>query len=78
MARVFRRLWAEWVELAGYVGDFQARLLLTVFYFTVAVPFGLLARLVIDPLRLRRVANSSGWTPRTLPNPDLSTARRQF
>ena len=77
MRILFFRLWAGWQEMAGYVADFQARMLLTVFYFTVLQPFGLLARLT-DPLRIRRLPEVSAWVPREPLSPDLRGARRQF
>ena len=73
-----RRLWEGWKEISGYIGDFQARLLLTLFYFTVAVPFGLLARLVADPLRTRRSPTTSAWTRRQTREADLEAMQRQF
>ena len=72
-----RRFWAGWKEMAGYIGDFQARLLLTVFYFTVVVPFGLLARLALDPLRLRHQPAASGWLKRQTRDTDLKAAQQQ-
>ncbi len=72
-----RRLWAGWTEIARAIAEFQSRLLLTVFYFTVLVPFGLIARTLVDPLRLRRTAGSSAWVARP-PRDDSETSRRQF
>jgi hypothetical protein len=72
------RLWRGWKEIAGYIGDFQARLILTVFYFTVFVPFALIARLGRDPLLVRRRPSASGWLARTPAETDLPAARRQF
>lgn len=74
----FKGLWSGWKELAHYIGDFQSRLLLTIFYFTVAVPFGVLVRLVIDPLRIHCESATSNWTKRQTDNIDLPAARRQF
>jgi hypothetical protein len=73
-----KRLWNAWKEIAGYTGDFQARLLLTVFYFTVATPFGLLTRLSSDPLHRRHLPATSGWLKRQRQGTDLPAARRQF
>ncbi len=78
MVRKVQKVWQAWRELAGYVGDFQARLLLTVFYFIVVLPFGLLARLGMDPLSLRRVPARSAWTARSSEKPDLAAGQRQF
>ena len=72
-----RRGWESWKEIAGFIGAFQTRVVLTAFYFTVAAPFGFLARL-IDPLTLRRHRSDSNWTRRHSAASDLSAARRQF
>ena len=78
MRRLLRHAWMRWKEIAVYVGDFQARLLLTLFYLFIAAPFGLIARM-LDPLRLRNTARPSGWVAREHAAPqDLSGARRQF
>ena len=76
MREGLRRLWRGWVEITAYVGDFQARLLLTVFYFTVAAPFGVIARL-LDPLAARPRAQA-GWVARKSEETSLPAARRQF
>jgi hypothetical protein len=67
-----------WKEIASYIGDFQARLLLTVFYFTIVTPFALLVRLFSDPLRVRHPETYSGWTKRGGRETNLEAARRQF
>jgi hypothetical protein len=72
------RFWEGWKEIAEDIGDFQSRLLLTVFYFTVAVPFALLARFVIDPLGLRKTPVSSGWRKRQTGDQSLASVRKQF
>jgi hypothetical protein len=65
-------------EILNYIGNFQARLLLTTFYFTLALPFGLLARWGIDPLRLRHSRPAtSAWRERHTYDTDLSTSQRQ-
>jgi hypothetical protein len=61
-----------------YINDFQSRLVITLTYFTVVVPFGLLVRVFKDPLRLRRRGRRSGWVPRPASTPNLKDVRRQF
>ena len=78
MRSFLRRLWENWKGITGYIGDFQARLLLTVFYFTAAVPFGVLMRLVGDPLHVRDRPATSGWMKRQTRDTDLPAAQRQF
>jgi hypothetical protein len=60
------------------IGDFQARLLLTVFYFVIVAPFALAVRWASDPLALKP-ETPRGWHPRPAPaGPALERARRQF
>ncbi len=73
-----RNLWESWKEIAEYIGDFQARLLLTIFYFSVAVPFGLLIRLFGDPLNIRKLPLESAWIARSTGDIDLEDTQRQF
>ncbi len=67
-----KRLWSAWKRVARRIGDFQARLILTVFYYTLFAPFALAARLAGKPQR-------GGWQQR--PEPDgapLARAGRQY
>ena len=78
MRDFLRRFGSGWKEITRAIGDFQARLLLTVFYFTLVLPFALLARWVIDPLRLRhQPPANSAWLERQVHPTDLSSAQRQ-
>ncbi len=78
MKKLLGKLWRGWKELAHYIGDFQSRLLLTFFYFTVALPFGLLGRFIVDPLKLRGKHAESNWTKRETRDKDMAAARSQF
>ncbi len=67
----------RWAAIGTHVGDFQARLVLTLFYWCVAMPFAVVVRFV-DPLRLRPPA-ASAWVSRGAPgNASVETARRQY
>jgi hypothetical protein len=74
---LLRRAWEGWKRFGKKVGDLQARVLLTIFYFVILAPFGLGMR-AADPLGLRRAG--SGWRPRppAPPGDPLARARRQF
>ena len=72
---VLQRLWAGWKRFGRKLGDFQARVLLTVFYFVILAPFALLIRFKADPLGLRR---RGGWLPITRTGDPLERSRRQF
>jgi hypothetical protein len=73
-----RNILQNYKEIAGYIGDFQSRLILTFFYFTLMVPFALLARLIIDPLHTRKLPVSSGWVKRQENEASLQESQRQF
>jgi hypothetical protein len=69
------RWWGR--QVGRHVGDFQARVVLTLFYWLVAVPFALVVRL-LDPLRLR-AGGDSAWVRRSVPAARaLDAARRQY
>ena len=73
-----RSAWEIWKEIAVYIGDFQSRLLLTVFYFTLAVPFGVIARFVVDRLNMRHQPATSAWAKRQAKETDLPAMQKQF
>jgi hypothetical protein len=56
-------LWERWKVAAHKLGNFQARLLLNIFYFLVLTPFALGVKMFSDPLRIRR-QNLARWLPR--------------
>lgn len=75
---VIRKLWEKWKAFGHKVGNFQARLILTVFYFVVICPFAAVVKFGAKPLRLK-LLHASNWLPHQLESEDMmSRARRQF
>lgn len=74
----FKRLTGRWKRFVAQVGDFQSRVVLGYFYFVVVLPFGLLVRLAIDPLQLRRPSTHSLWVERPAATSEIDDARGQF
>ena len=70
------QVWNGWKWLARLIGEFNARVLLTLLYAVLVVPVGLILRLAADPLRRRR-PDGSHWTPRPPVPATLDEARRQ-
>jgi len=68
--------WNAWKSFARASGDFQARLLLHLFYFLVIGPFSLLV-LRSDPLWRRRAPGPSYWLARSEDPATLEEARKQ-
>ena len=66
MKDFLKRLWDGWMKIATIFGDFMGRLILTVLYFTVVLPFGLGVRLLRDPMGLKNAEPAEPF-PRTHP-----------
>ncbi len=77
---MLRKLWSHWLTLARKIGQFQSRIILTLFYFVFVTPFGLAVRLLADPLHMRRRSIShaqTGWQPRATRDVDLASGQKQ-
>ena len=73
-----RRVWAWWKRTAHTIGNFQARLLLTLCYFVVVAPFALLVRSLSDPLAIKP-STPRGWRPRAVDGQSaMARALQQF
>lgn len=70
-----RLTWERFTIIAGIVGDVQGQVFATLFYFTILVPFGLIARLTGDPLRQRHP--DQAWLPKEPIDQRLEGAKRQ-
>ena len=75
--RTLRKVWEAWRRLGKITADFIGRVVLTVFYFTIFVPFALGARLLSDPLALNK-ASLRCWQARRTTDIVLEDGRRQF
>ena len=60
---VFRRAWEAWKPIARKIGDFQARVILVLFYFVILAPFALLLKVGSDPLRMK-ARHEPAWRAR--------------
>lgn len=69
------RMKASWTAFAHRMGNYQGRLILAFFYFTVVLPFGISVRLFSDPLAL---AKPPVWHARPQHKPDVNRSRLQF
>jgi hypothetical protein len=61
--------WERWKSLAARAATFQARVLLTLFYWLFVTPFGLVVRTFFDPLRMSRSAGGR-FTPAGRSDPE--------
>jgi hypothetical protein len=70
-----KRFWAGWTKVAHIIGNFQARVLLTIMYAILVLPFGLAVRLFGDPLRMKTPPDQ--WLDHAEEKMDLEWAHRQ-
>jgi len=75
LRKYWNEVWERFKIIGALVGDGNARAIAILFYFTVFVPFGIVARLLTDPLRLRDTSPS--WLDREPVPSDLDSAREQ-
>lgn len=74
---VLRKIWHGWKKFGQFIGDFIGRVVLTIFYFTLFVPFALGVRLLKDPLALH-VVGEPKWLERKTTDLTLEDSRRLF
>ncbi len=56
----FRRLWEGWKKIAQKIGDFNASVILTIFYFILLSPFAIMLKIFTDPLEIKNKKHV-GW-----------------
>ncbi|MCO5183452.1 MAG: hypothetical protein M9928_10340 [Anaerolineae bacterium] len=71
-----RSLWESWKKVGRVIGDFIARVILTLFYFTIFLPFGLVVRLFSDRLDSKEW-RAPAWDERKTTDLTIEDTRRQ-
>jgi len=72
-----RKAWETWKRIGQFIGDLIGRLVLTVFYFTLFMPFALGVRFFGDPLAIRS-PHRAKWLERRTQDLTLEDSRRLF
>ncbi len=73
---MLKTVWSGWKKFGQWIGDFLARVVLTFFYFSVFLPFGLGVRLLGDPLQIKKRPFDL-WLARSTQDRTLEDTRRQ-
>jgi hypothetical protein len=76
VSEIIHLAWDRFKIVAGIVGDVQGRVIVTLFYFTILVPFGIGARFFGDALHIRST-HPPQWMERPPVQNGLEEARRQ-
>lgn len=76
---ILKRIWDGWKKIARKIGDFNARVILTIFYFVLLLPFALMVKFFTDPLEIKKGAKK-GWQVKEekADIPPMERAARQF
>jgi hypothetical protein len=76
MKQIFTTLIARWKVIAHRIGEFQSRLLLSLFYFLFFAPFAVGLKMFSDPLQIK---SFHGWLNRSdAEENSVESARRQY
>jgi len=75
----FSTIWKYWKKFGEFIGNIIGRVFLMLFYVTIAIPFGLGARLFSDPLHIKAKAiGHPDWHKRELETPTIEASYNQF
>lgn len=75
MGKLIRIAWDRFQIIGQANGDYVARVITLLFYFTLLVPFALITRLFIDPLKIRHA--NVDWRARKPVGSSIEEARSQ-
>jgi hypothetical protein len=74
---ILRRIWEVWKRFGELISNLVGRVILTIFYFTVFLPFGLAIRFFGDPLAIRP-GQAARWVDREADQLSLESARKPY
>ena len=72
-----RAFWELWKRFGRLMGNLITRIILTLLYFTIFLPFGVGARLFTDPLQIKTSRDES-WNQRQTGDKTLEEIMRQY
>ncbi len=76
--RVLKHLWKRWLTIAKIIGNFQAQIVFTLFYFLILWIVGIIVRLTSDPLHLKKKSIKSNFILWQHPVESLEQAGKQY
>lgn len=74
MRETINLAWKRFGLVAAIIGEGEGRIILSGFYFTIFVPFALIARVATDPLHVK---DEPIWVKREPVPTDLESAKQQ-
>lgn len=77
MKEIIYLAWERFKIITAIIGDVQGRVIATLFYFTILLPFGVASHAFSDPLRLKLTSPKPEWLDRAAVSEELEAAKRQ-
>ena len=74
--KILKQVWQAWKRFGQFMGTILAYIVLTIFYFTLFLPYAVVMTWFSDPLLIRRPQPT--WAARPAGDPSIEGARRQF
>ena len=72
-----KQAWALWKRFGHWMGNLLGRVVLTLLYFTIVLPYGLAMRWFSDPLHMKAPTAGSFWHARPEVEASLEQAQKQ-
>jgi hypothetical protein len=76
--KYLRCLWNKWKAVAHSIGLFQSRIILTLFYFIIMLPAGIVFSFFKNELGIKNKNRSTGWIGKKQQCQTLEEMRRQY
>ena len=73
---MLQKVWTKWKAFGEFLGNILARVVLTIFYFTIMAPFAIGAQLFSDQLGIKSIPKNY-WQDRTTQPETIEKARSQ-
>lgn len=76
--KLLKYLWARWLKIGKAIGNFQAQVIFTIFYFLVMFPVGIGIRFFSDPLTLKKKKKKTNFNEWEHPEEDVLLASKPY
>jgi len=73
--RLLKLFWKKWLPVSQKIGNFQARVILSAFYFILFLPLALIFKILSDPLQKKPTSTWKDWEHKV---DSLEEARKQY
>ncbi|MBI3380297.1 hypothetical protein HY029_06105 [Candidatus Gottesmanbacteria bacterium] len=75
--QIIKSIWQKWKKIAHRIAVFQAQVILSIFYFTILLPFGIIFTFTKDKLGFKTLPVST-WSLKNTHNDTLEELKEQF